>query len=249
MSPARALWVGLVVFCAVAFLGVQVWADDAPAPAEKPAVEKPAKATTDKPAAPDKSDIAKTKAEKAIADATKDMSEGAEAEGKTVTAVLQADTEAQKKMKDKSDLIGKLERNDMSPGMKDYKAAYLGGAAQLLKIDTKYAKAKLEIQTSQRDAKILPDDVKGKLDETLTRVNKQRRDNFEKMGTYYETVADYKDALAVYVGIMKDIPADKRDGETTLKDKIMKLQAKLSPPKGGSGDTGQGTNAGHGKYY
>jgi hypothetical protein len=238
MSPARALWVGLVVFCAVAFLAVQVWAEDGPAPAEKPAVEKPAKTTPEKPAAPDKSEIAKAKAEKVIAEVTKELTECAEAEGKIATAVMQADTKATEMMKDKGNLKDKLEKNQMGPGMKEYKAAYMGGAGQLMLIDKKYARAKLEIQTAQRDSKILPDDAKGKLDELLTKLNTQRRANFEKMATWYDTVADYKDELTVLVGIMKDIPTDKRDGENTLKKQIQDTQAKLAPPKSGSGSSG-----------
>jgi hypothetical protein len=131
----------------------------------------------------------------------------------------------------------------MSPGMKEYKAAYMGGAGQLMQVDKKYSRAKLELQMALKDAKILPDDIKGKLDELLAKVALQRRSMYEKMATYYETVADYKDALQVYMGILKDIPENKRDGETTLKKKISDLQAKMAPPKG-TGNTGNNGNYG-----
>jgi hypothetical protein len=253
MSPARALWVGLVVFCAVAFVAVQVRADEGTAPAEKPAVAKPAKTPAEKPAAPDKSDAAKARAEKVIADVTKELTECAEAEGKIATAVMQADTKATEMMKDKGNLTDTLEKNDMSPGTKEYKAAYLGGAAQLMQVDKKYSKAKLSVQTAQKDAKILPDDTKSKLDDLLTNIAKQRRANYEKMATWYKTVADYKDALNVDMGILKDIPEDKRAGETTLQKEIKDLQAKLAPNKGASGNTTgkfspTGTNTGTGGW-
>ena len=249
MSPARALWVGLVVFCAVAFVAVQVRADEGTAPAEKPAVAKPAKAPAEKPAAPDKSEAAKGRAEKVIAEVTKELAECAEAEGKIATAVMQADTKATEMMKDKGNLTDKLEKNQMGPGMKEYKAAYMGGAAQLMAVDKKYSRAKLSVQTAQKDAKILPDDTKSKLDDLLTNITKQRRANYEKMATWYKTVADYKDALNVDVGIMKDIPEDKRAGETTLQKEIKDLQAKLAPNKGAAGNnSGQysGVNTGTG---
>jgi len=236
MSPARALWVGLVVFCAVAFVAVQVRADEGTAPAEKPAVEKPAKTTAEKPAPPDKSEAAKARAEKVIAEVTKELTDCAEAEGKIAAAVMEADNKATEKMKDKSDLIGKLEKNDMSPGMKEYKAAYMGGATQLMEVDKKYAKAKLKVQAAQKDAKILPDDTKSKLDELLTKIAAQRRANLEKVATWYKTVADYKDALNIYVGIWNDIPVSKRPSEAALLKEMGECEAKLGPNKGGSSE-------------
>jgi len=83
----------------------------------------------------------------------------------------------------------------------------------------------------------MPEDLKSRAEEVVARVLKNRRSCMEKVADIYDKLMDEKTVLAIYVAIYQMLPADQREADTALKEKILKLKKKLEPPEKKKDDT------------
>lgn len=250
---------GLVVIsCMLLAWTAWGWAAGADAPADKegggsgkavaPEPVKPAEPGD----TPSLADAQRARVEKKLKEVSDELTALQEAETKVGLAVTQAQVKALEKVDDRDKLKERLEKGSNAKGVREYKAAYLMGVAQGRTFDTKYGLLQKTMKGLERQAKALPDDLKGRIVELDTQIAARRRTNREKMASQYETIYAYREALAIYVGIYKEIPEKKREEEKALKDKIIELDKKLNPGKdkdsGGSGGDWSNTDRGGGNW-
>ncbi len=235
-----------ILSLALAAWPVLGWAADAPSPAAKEPV-KPAEPAD----GPTLAEAQKARVEKKLKEITDELAAIQAEEGKVATAVNEAKSKALTMVQEQDKLQENLEKGSTVKGVKEYRQAHLMGAAQGKTFDARYGRLQASIKGLERQTRTLPDDLKKQIEDTAAQIAERRRANREKTAGYYEAVYAYKEALAVYMSIWKEIPEKNREAEKTLKDKITELEKKVNPPRnerngsnGGSGDRSRGGTGG-----
>ena len=260
MKCARLAWMVAAVLGWVGAMSLSAWADEggeggpakpaAETPAaETPAAEAPAAEPTDSGPAKTIPEAERTRIEKQLADAREKLLELQQEELELSVKILKVESAALAKVEDAKNLKKNLQKGSTAKDVAEYRNACLACAEQWRMMEGKYAALHHSLQYVERKRDSLPDDLKASVDEVMGTILKRRRDLLEKMAAIYEKIFDDKRALNVYMTIYQMLPADQRDAETALKQKMVDLKNRIegtaTPSAKGAGG-GEGGGAGGG---
>jgi len=151
--------------------------------------------------------------------------------------VLNAETKALNKVEDRNKLKNALTKGSTPQDVVEYRNVMLACAQQWQMMESKYAAVHRGLRYLEQKRQEMPEDLKSRAEEVVARVLKNRRSCMEKVADIYDKLMDEKTVLAIYVAIYQMLPADQREADTALKEKILKLKKKLEPPEKKKDDT------------
>jgi hypothetical protein len=179
---------------------------------------------------------AASKAEKQIAAIQDRLNQLTSEESSVTMSTLQAQSKASSALvdakKDPTKAAEELGKGNSTKEFRDYKIAMMGIAGQWQAFAGKFARVVDQARQLDRERDKAPAEIQPRIDETVKKVLDRNRGILERAADPYEKVAAWRDALGVYLSILKDVPENKRAGERDLKRKIADLYEKTGDLRG-----------------
>jgi len=174
--------------------------------------------------------------EKQLADAGEKLAALQKEELELSNQVFKVETKALEHVEDKKKLKTALAKGPASPDVVAYRNALLACAQQWQMMESKYAAVYRSLRYLDQKREAMPEDLKSRVEEAVAGALKNRRSCMEKVADIYDKLMDDKTVLAVYVAIYQMLPENQREGETTLKNKILELKKKIEDASKPSSD-------------
>ncbi len=148
--------------------------------------------------------------------------------------ILKAQAKANEGLEKPGKAEQELAKGKNDKELNEYRTLYRACAGQLARVEPRYAALEKQAAAAVESAEKTEEEALANQARMLLQsIQMRRRANLVRMAGMFESVADYKKALAIYVGIWQQIPEEERDKKEheQLKKTMLKLKERLEPKK------------------